>query len=78
MVKRKLFNVPVGQSKNEKFKGGRLEEQLLILFREISEPRDFVGEVTDHIHGGGEEGIKLLDFVSLADGWLAGHGLAIL
>lgn len=52
---------PISQTQDEEFNEGRLQQQLLVLGAELGETRDALRPLPDHLHGGCEQVVKLLD-----------------
>ena len=60
-----LLNSPICKTEDEEFDERRLQQQVLVLGAEVTETRDALRPLPDHLHGGGEEVIELFDVVSV-------------
>jgi hypothetical protein len=55
-----------------------LEQKLLVLFAQVGKAGDFVGEMSNDVHGGCQQAVELLNLLRLGDRRLEGVWFSIL
>lgn len=58
---------PIGQPQDEQLQTRGLEQQFLILDAQVRKTGQFIGEILDHVHRGGQQVVELLHFVRFRD-----------
>lgn len=73
-----MGNLPIRQTQDEELNKCRFQQQLLVLGAEVREARDAPGPLPDHLHGGCEQIVELLDVGGVFFLVQADFGLVIL
>lgn len=68
----------VSQSQHEQLQRSGLKKQVFVIRREFLEAGYFLGEVPYDVDGGGEKGVKLLDFFCFGNDWFDRTRFAVL
>lgn len=58
-------DLPVREAEDEELDEGRFQQELLVFGAEVREARDALGPLPDHLHGGREQVVELLDVAGL-------------
>lgn len=56
---------PVGQAEDEELQEGRVQQKVLVAWREFGKAGDLLGPLADHLQGGGEQVVELLHVPSV-------------
>lgn len=68
----------VREPKHEKLQRSGLEQQVLILPRQFTPTGDLLRKVADHVDGGGQQLVELLDLIGLGEIGIEGGEFAVL
>lgn len=59
------LHIPIRQAEDEEFNKSRFQQQLLVFWAEVAETRDALCPLSDDLHGGREQLVKLFDVVGV-------------